>query len=47
MVIDIKPLRPANAVSDSMTAAKGAKTNAPVSEPASNQGAHAASPDKQ
>lgn len=47
MVIDIKPLRPANAVSDSMTSAKGAKTTTPASEPASNQGAHAASPDKQ
>jgi hypothetical protein len=48
MVIDIKPLRPANAVSDSMTSAKGAtKTNAPAAEPAANQGAHATSPDKQ
>lgn len=51
-VIDIKPLRPANAVSDSMTSAKGAKTNTPAAEPATNHGARGAaaaapSPDNQ
>ena len=47
MVVEIKPLRQQNAVTDSMTSAKGAKTNAPASEPASNHGARPASPDKQ
>ncbi|MBA3767426.1 MAG: hypothetical protein H0W99_10630 [Acidobacteria bacterium] len=48
MVVEIKPLRQSNAVTDAMTSAKGAKTNAPVPEPpASNQGARAASPNNQ
>lgn len=47
MIVEIKPLRQQNAVTDAMTSAKGAKTNAPASEPASNQGARPASPDKQ
>jgi hypothetical protein len=48
MVVEIKPLRQANAVSDSMTSARGASA-APAAEPARNQGARSssASPDKQ
>lgn len=46
MVVEIKPLRQQNAVTDSMTSVRGAKSNAPASEPASSQGAHS-SPDKQ
>ncbi len=45
MVVEIKPLRQSNAVTDAMTPDKGAKTNAPVTEPARNQGARAASRD--
>ena len=47
MVVEIKPLRQSNAVTDTMTSARGAKTNAPASEPASNHGAQPAPPDKQ
>ena len=46
MVVEIKPLRPQNAVTDTMTTARGAKTNSPTT-PASNQGARAGSPDNQ
>jgi hypothetical protein len=47
MLVEIKPLRQPNAVTDSMTSAKGA-TPAPTAEPAANnQGARSASPDKQ
>jgi hypothetical protein len=47
MLVEIKPLRPSNAVTDTMTSVRGAAANAPVAEPAANQGAHAASPEKQ
>jgi|GEM_PF-459904 len=48
MVVEIKPLRQQNAVTDSMTSVRGAKSNAPAaSEPANSQGAHSSSPDKQ
>ena len=53
MVVEIKPLRQPNAVTDSMTSAKRATSNAPAAEPASSQGArssssnNSASPDKQ
>jgi hypothetical protein len=47
MLVEIKPLRPSNAVSDSMTTARGA-TPAPAAEPAANHhGARSAAPDKQ
>lgn len=45
MTVEIKPLRQANAVTDSMTSARGA--TAPAAEPARSQGARSASPDKQ
>jgi hypothetical protein len=47
MVVEIKPLRQQNAVTDSMTSTRGAKSNAPANEPANSQGAHSSSPDKQ
>ncbi|HEY6189074.1 MAG TPA: hypothetical protein VIW80_15565 [Pyrinomonadaceae bacterium] len=46
MVAEIKPLRQANAVTDSMTSARGT-AGASSAEPARNQGARTASPDKQ
>jgi hypothetical protein len=46
MLAEIKPLRQANAVTDSMTSARG-NAGASAAEPARNQGAHSASPDKQ
>jgi hypothetical protein len=45
MLVEIKPLRQHDTVADSMTTARGANT--PAAEPASKQGARAASPDKQ
>jgi len=47
MVVEIKPLRQQNVVTDSMTSVRGAKSNAPANEPANSQGAHSSSPDKQ
>jgi hypothetical protein len=47
MLVEIKPLRQPNAVTDSMTTAKGATTNAPLPEPARNQGARPASSNNQ
>lgn len=46
MTVEIKPLRQANAVTDSMTSARGAAAPA-AAEPARSQGARSASPDKQ
>lgn len=46
MLVEIKPLRQANAVTDSMTSARGT-AGASSAEPARNQGARTASPDKQ
>jgi hypothetical protein len=46
MAVEIKPLRQANAVADSMTSARGAAAPA-AAEPARSQGARSASPDKQ
>jgi hypothetical protein len=47
MTVEIKPLRQANAVTDSMTSARGAAAPAAAAEPARSQGARSASPDKQ
>jgi hypothetical protein len=47
MVVEIKPLRQQNAVTDSMTSAREAKSSAPASEPATNHGARPGSPDQQ
>ncbi|HYY59499.1 MAG TPA: hypothetical protein VE842_19380 [Pyrinomonadaceae bacterium] len=48
MLVEIKPLRQANAVTDSMTSVRGATTtNAPGTEPSANQGARAASSNNQ
>jgi len=48
MLVEIKPLRQSNAVTDTMTSAKGSATPAPAAEPAANnQGARSAAPDKQ